>query len=223
MTYFRVFRSVMAARSPIFKDLLSLPQPMYEEKVDGCDVVHLLGDDPEDVAVFLKAIFDSRLVVYIFYATTGIMFLLTSFFEPPPSMTTMPTIAGILGLSTKYEVFYLRRRALKHLDTLYPTSLAAFFPRQERWTTPAQMGTAFYVASLGREFGLDWLMPSSLFCVSGYPVEDIMNGFLWEDNRETAARAAQEGSRETEESTTGKRIKLVEEDRLACLRALSEI
>jgi hypothetical protein len=66
MTHFRVFRGVMAARSPIFKDVLSLPQPKQdggEGKVDGCDVVHLAGDDPEDVACFLKALFDSRSVL----------------------------------------------------------------------------------------------------------------------------------------------------------------
>jgi hypothetical protein len=63
MTHFRVFRSVMAARSPVFKDVLSLPQPKQdsgEGKVDGCDIVRLSGDDPEDVACFLRAIFDSR-------------------------------------------------------------------------------------------------------------------------------------------------------------------
>jgi hypothetical protein len=68
-THFRVSSSILAARSTVFKDLLSLPQPgqgggQVERKVDGCDVIHLTGDDPAEVAYFLRAIFDSRLVLY---------------------------------------------------------------------------------------------------------------------------------------------------------------
>jgi hypothetical protein len=32
--------------------------------VDGCDVVHLFGDDPQEVTHFLRAIYDSRCVVF---------------------------------------------------------------------------------------------------------------------------------------------------------------
>jgi hypothetical protein len=68
-THFRVSSSILAARSSVFRDMLSLPQPgqdggKVECRVDGCDVIHLAGDDPEEVAYFLRAIFDSRLVSY---------------------------------------------------------------------------------------------------------------------------------------------------------------
>jgi hypothetical protein len=38
---FRVHKSVLAMASPIFKDLLSLPQPSDSENVDGLPVVRL--------------------------------------------------------------------------------------------------------------------------------------------------------------------------------------
>ena len=68
-THFRVSRGILAARSPVFKEVLSLPQPKdggqgSEEKVDGCDVVHLFGDDPQEVTYFLRAIYDSRCVSF---------------------------------------------------------------------------------------------------------------------------------------------------------------
>ena len=65
--HFRVSRGILAARSPVFREVLSLPQPKEgdeDEKVDGCDVVHLFGDEPQDVTYFLRAIYDSRYVLF---------------------------------------------------------------------------------------------------------------------------------------------------------------
>ncbi|KAJ6527779.1 hypothetical protein B0H19DRAFT_1083866 [Mycena capillaripes] len=45
-----------------------------------------------------------------------------SFFEPPPTKTDVAVITDIPRLSNKYDGQYLRRRALLHLDTGYPTS-----------------------------------------------------------------------------------------------------
>lgn len=58
-TRFRISRGVLAARSPVFQEMLLFPQPPGEELVDGCPVVRL-HDSPEDVGYFLKAIYDSR-------------------------------------------------------------------------------------------------------------------------------------------------------------------
>jgi hypothetical protein len=41
---FRVHKSVLVMSSPIFKDLLSLPQPSESESVDGLSVVRLTED-----------------------------------------------------------------------------------------------------------------------------------------------------------------------------------
>lgn len=43
---------------------------------------------------------------------------------PPPALTKFEDIVGILRLSHKYDVPFLRRRALKHLGTLYHTRLS---------------------------------------------------------------------------------------------------
>ena len=56
---FRVYRGVLAARSSVFRDMLSFPQPPESELVEGCPVV-LLHDSGAEVAVFLRAIFDSE-------------------------------------------------------------------------------------------------------------------------------------------------------------------
>jgi hypothetical protein len=61
---FRVFAAILKARSSVFADMFSLPQPSEfadTETMDGHPVI-TLHDKPEDVEVFLKAIFDSRFV-----------------------------------------------------------------------------------------------------------------------------------------------------------------
>lgn len=54
---FRVFRGILAARSPVFADMLAFPQPEDAETLDGCPVLHL-DDSAADAMYFLKALFD---------------------------------------------------------------------------------------------------------------------------------------------------------------------
>ncbi|KAJ7604155.1 hypothetical protein FB45DRAFT_958016 [Roridomyces roridus] len=102
---FRVYRGTLAACSPVFKDMLSFPQPADAELVEGCSVVHL-PDAPDEFTVFLKAIF------------------LPDYFMPFPAKTEYAIIRGCLRLSHKYGVEHLHLRALVHFSSLFHTSLA---------------------------------------------------------------------------------------------------
>ncbi|KAJ6502953.1 hypothetical protein C8R47DRAFT_1039465 [Mycena vitilis] len=110
---FKVTKSIVAARSSVFRDMVAFPQPdtpndLGGEKIDGCTVV-VLHDLARDVEAFLRAIFDS------------------SYFMPPPDTADIHDILGILRLSHKYDVQYLHRRALRHLEgQLYFQSIQAF-------------------------------------------------------------------------------------------------
>jgi hypothetical protein len=42
---FRLYRGILSARSPVFHDMLAIPQPPDCELVDGCPIVRL--PDPE--------------------------------------------------------------------------------------------------------------------------------------------------------------------------------
>jgi hypothetical protein len=122
-------------------------------------------------------------------------------------------------------VDYLRRRALKHLDALYPLTLAAFDKRQDTRTTPWRDNTAFYVASLARELRMEWLMPPVLYCVCSCPAGDIVDGYIWcDDVGKDEQGDGDEGEEERERKNKGKkRIKVDKEDRGRCVRALIEL
>ncbi|KAK7024858.1 hypothetical protein R3P38DRAFT_3269620 [Favolaschia claudopus] len=78
--------------------------------MDGVSVVTVY-DDPTEMEVFLQAIYDS------------------DFFMPPPKQIDIRHCLGILRLAHKYDVSYLRVRALEHLDAMLPTSLPEFARR----------------------------------------------------------------------------------------------
>ncbi|KAJ6496183.1 hypothetical protein C8R45DRAFT_866091 [Mycena sanguinolenta] len=142
-TLFRVSGEILATKSPVFQDMLRMPQPPDGETVDGCPVV-CLPDDPRDTTVFLRAIFDSE------------------FFEPYPAETDFDTIHGVLKLSNKYLVNYLRRRALVHLSCRYPTTLDGWMSATPTsWTTGPEL--LIPVINLAREVSALWILPAVFY------------------------------------------------------------
>ncbi|KAJ7612137.1 hypothetical protein FB45DRAFT_843428 [Roridomyces roridus] len=180
---FRVHRGILAARSPVFKDMLSFPQPLDSELVDGCPLVRL-PDVEAEVAVFLRAIFDP------------------DYFMPFPANTQFDILQGCLRLSHKYEVEYLRLRALVHLSSRFRTTLSewdsAYFEYSERpsdrppsqvisWTfsdiTPEGMIAEDIAAiQLAREADAHWVLPAAFYRLSSYVAQrhvgltEVING-----------------------------------------------
>lgn len=57
-SFFRVYTGILSARSTVFRDMFSFPQPETEDLMEGCPII-VLHDSAEDVNYFLKAIYDS--------------------------------------------------------------------------------------------------------------------------------------------------------------------
>ncbi|KAJ7612161.1 hypothetical protein FB45DRAFT_1065523 [Roridomyces roridus] len=145
---FRVYRGLLASRSPVFQDMMSFPQPPDSELVDGCPLVLLPGSEME-VRVFLKAIFDPE------------------FFPPFPSPTEFAIAAGCLRLSHKYGVDYLRRRALVHLSSgcgakLHHWDLCRYVDESDSANDPLEI----YAIQLFREVDALWLLPTVFYNLS---------------------------------------------------------
>ncbi|KAJ6540869.1 hypothetical protein DFH09DRAFT_1368513 [Mycena vulgaris] len=141
---FRVTKSILAARSSIFRDMVAVPQPPGEETelIDGSPVV-CLSDSAADVEVFLQAIFDS------------------SYFMPPPAQVEIDAVLGILRLAHKYDVHYLYLRALEHLSVMYgPSSLDDYLARPIHWPT---LPTSWETIDAITQFGALWLLPVAYY------------------------------------------------------------
>ncbi|KAJ7728489.1 hypothetical protein B0H16DRAFT_1734640 [Mycena metata] len=156
---FRVPKSILAARSSVFRDMVAFPQPTDSETemVDGSPVV-VLHDSAAEVEMFLTAIFDS------------------SYFMPPPAPVTPEAVLGILRLAHKYDVHYLQLRALQHL------CIPLYFPSVREHCSPSipdhhvyngdtdKARCAYYIQAItvAKEAGALWLLPVSYYQASSY-------------------------------------------------------
>jgi len=151
---FRISREMLAARSPVFADMLAFTQPDDAETVDGCPIV-VLHDAPEEVAVFFKALFNH------------------DFFHPYPALTDYETIAGVLRLSHKYQVDSLRKRALVHLGSAFEEREGG--PVKASWTIQGHQLPP--LISLCREVSAIWILPHAFYCYSKiFDHRDILFG-----------------------------------------------
>lgn len=104
----------------------------------------------------------------------------SSYFEPPPSHTELYIVEGVLRLSLKYDVQYLRRRALKHLMSTFPQDIDDWKKRDFNRTIPPVDNTPFAALRIAREFDLTWLLPAIYYCISSHPLEKTLDGVQWE-------------------------------------------
>ncbi|KAJ7112488.1 hypothetical protein C8R44DRAFT_711013 [Mycena epipterygia] len=156
---FCVSQSILAARSPVFQSMFEFPQPISDgdEIMDGSPVVHL-HDSAAEVEPFLRAIFDS------------------SYFMPPPAAMNFHAILGILRLSHKYDVDYLYKRALLHLETVYPVDVAKY-PLIDSNTLNYQAGVIaldLIAIPILQQVGATWLLPYAFYSLATYPAQRLL-------------------------------------------------
>ncbi|KAF7312936.1 BTB domain-containing protein [Mycena kentingensis (nom. inval.)] len=162
---FRVSKSLLAARSSVFRDMTTFPSPSSSEveMFQGAPVVNL-SDATSDVEPFLRAIFDS------------------SYFMPPPAPIPFLSVLGILRLAHKYDVNYLFKRALLHLEAVYPSSPPKLLA--DLHSNPLGYGAnmiSFDLIALPilEQVGAVWLLPFALYSLGTYSVEEAMAAPEW--------------------------------------------
>ncbi|KAJ7731793.1 hypothetical protein DFH07DRAFT_968610 [Mycena maculata] len=164
---FRVSKSLLAARSSVFRDMVAFPQPSADtELIDGSPVVSL-HNSAADVEFLLRAIFDS------------------SYFMPPPECVRLDVVLGILRLSHKYDIEYLRRRALSHLSPgYYFTSVEQYRARTMAnilYNSDNRTLDHLSLIEAATEVGALWLLPIAYYCAS-VTGSDTLGGMIESGN-----------------------------------------
>ncbi|KAJ7750733.1 hypothetical protein DFH07DRAFT_1062081 [Mycena maculata] len=161
-TFFRLYGNFLGARSSVFRDMVAFPQPPVADgdSIDGIPIVRL-HDSAAEVEVFLRAVFDS------------------SFFMPPPAPVDFATVIGVLRLAHKYDVRYLFRRALSHLDSLHPTDLPVFLETASIFAKhhvhyPPGIVTDLIVLRVASEVGAIWILPTAYYNVCTYTIPEML-------------------------------------------------
>ncbi|KAJ6447474.1 hypothetical protein C8R47DRAFT_999784 [Mycena vitilis] len=166
---FCVSKSILAARSSVFQAMFEFSQPTAEqaEMMAGRPVIQL-HDRAAELEPFLRAIFDSRRV-YILHPHDH-------------TYINFRAVLGILRLSHKYDVPYLFRRAIRHLETIYPIELAKY-PSS---LTSDHMDYDYGDVCLDLEalpvlfeVGATWLLPRTFYSIGTYPAEEFIVTEEW--------------------------------------------
>ncbi|KAJ7509612.1 hypothetical protein B0H11DRAFT_1960292 [Mycena galericulata] len=163
---FRVFTTILKEKSPIFADMFALPQPPTDvETMDGVPVVRM-PDDPAELEVFLKAMFDAE------------------YFMPPPAKTSIDVVIGVLRLAHKYDVHFLRRRALQHLGTVYTTRLDDYGPVNPSFTAgqdlDSQLQTTLRTIQIATEVGAFWILPDAYYTMIDFSLQSVLDAAAWD-------------------------------------------
>ncbi|TCD60087.1 hypothetical protein EIP91_010764 [Steccherinum ochraceum] len=166
---FRIFRGILAQQSPIFADMLKVPQPTAtsgEIMYDGCPVV-FMPDTALETKHFMKALHD-----------IGSM----ESFSPPNSLdpATIYAIDDIIRLSMKYEVTRLVAVMCNALSQCFPASYDDFC---KAYVTLQKMpaGESFMLATTLRASGSAGrkLLPPVLLLCAHQELSQILDGVAY--------------------------------------------
>ncbi|TFK40247.1 hypothetical protein BDQ12DRAFT_734254 [Crucibulum laeve] len=192
MVQFKVYQGTLAANSPIFHAMFSACQEDGSDMIENCPVIHL-HDTAVDLMHFLQAM---HILGYAIGSFTRPHF---DILASSPSYYDCKTtddfnkIAGILRLSTKYDVEHLRRRTFEQLAFLYPTTLEQWDQRVEDAIKVFE-ARPFVVVKLARETGHLSLLPAAMYlCATRADINHVLDGapcpdgytieLDWEDKR----------------------------------------
>ncbi|KAL1744496.1 hypothetical protein HDZ31DRAFT_38471, partial [Schizophyllum fasciatum] len=163
-TLFRVHRGVLARHSEVFQDMFAFPPAQYEaEMLDGCQVV-VMHDLPLELGHLIKALYDGP-----------------SFGNG--AVSDFLYLAGILRLATKYFIGHLRLGAIRHLVGTWATTLKGHDDMVETALRAPLVDNISYpyahpllVLNLCHEVNVRIVLPSALYFLSLYRLDDIMSG-----------------------------------------------
>ncbi|KAI0370989.1 hypothetical protein BV20DRAFT_966096 [Pilatotrama ljubarskyi] len=167
---FRVYMGPLVKHSPVFKDMLSLPQPA-EYTGEAFPRVHVT-DSPEDLRHFLRC-----------FALGNELYLNV---KPSNCSTAFSKVSAIVRLCHKYDVEGLLKKAIHWLKARYPTKYSDWSyenSRLDRELTPPQ---SIGVVNLARLVNIPSLLVSAFLDCCSLTPQELEEGLRKEDGqRET--------------------------------------
>lgn len=187
MFQFKVYSGMLSAKSEVFRDMFSIPQPAGgDDMVDGCHIVHL-SDDPEDVRYVLEALYNGRYITT--FASIHILLqsnIASEFrnYNEDKKLQPLPVLAAFLRLGRKYEIRQLYIEAASRISREFPSTLEKWEEAQGKALEISPSPTlAFDMIDVARRTGFYAALPAALYyCCSGdWDMSDIFEGVKRED------------------------------------------
>ena len=122
---FRVHKSRLAASSPVFKDVFSLPQPSNDETVDGLPVVRLL-EDAGTVRALIIALYGTHFEIPASYESVLALLGAAQKYDMPAVKSSVLDRVGRVSVPAKAQVYREYAIAFGHRLS-HETAVAARF------------------------------------------------------------------------------------------------
>ncbi|KAH9481913.1 hypothetical protein JR316_0006443 [Psilocybe cubensis] len=166
-TAFRVHQSLLARHSDVFKGMWEVPQPQRADTYDGCPSV-ILQDSVNDFVDVMKVLYDTFHFDKI---------------NPDTSLSHLITfIAGILRISTKYNMLQLRNKCIDIIQEKFPSSLKGCDEVLTRGIkyVPSEI---VRIIPLARETTVPKVLPWAFYLCAHISVDEILanNVLSWRD------------------------------------------
>lgn len=147
---YRVHRTMLSKTFETFKDMFAVPQPLDQEMIEGCPVVHLHDDDAMDWQYTLEALYDT-----LFFGRLGSL--------KCPLTTVLVPLPGILRLCTKYRALAIRKTCIFILGNHFPVDSHR---ANYRSLKVHQHESAARTIAMARDTNAVTLLPYAFLCVA---------------------------------------------------------
>lgn len=186
---FRVWKAPLVKHSPVFRDMLSLPQPgasTPDDKipVSGQESVVCLPDSPEDLRHFLRVFFPGKKLRYVTirslvsrYHVEYIRYTY-SIARPNP---TYHEISAQIRLGHKYQIEQMVQRNLKHLQKYYAEDCSSWFDVSPLEPPGFLEEQVIGVVNLARLTETDSILPTAILGCSCLYSDTLLKGMTLED------------------------------------------
>ncbi|KAF5312195.1 hypothetical protein D9619_003820 [Psilocybe cf. subviscida] len=177
---FRLYQGLLARRSPVLRDMLSIPQPEASTAIDDADrtVIQALNLDVKDCAV-VRFTDKPQEVEWFLSGFLGDS-LITQY------SANIPALTGILRLATKYEVNFLRKWAVVRLEQLMsitsdpdPDELIQLMRREEK--DKKWMNGLFPLIDVAITVGVPWVLPGVFWRLQAASLVNILYHPEWKE------------------------------------------
>ena len=198
-TAFRVHTSILTRHSPVFMNIINLPQAEDAKRIDGCPVVHV-SDSADEITCLLHAIYDGRKCVHIAYYLSSLVRILIISprfmnIDAWPVTVSFDTLSALVRLGHKYEFEEIVEEAMKWLEVYYTTNFEVWKKYIRGIRDPPFLVSAgpsaddIDAVNLARLTGHHSILPIALYRCAQLTVDDLLDGMTCRGGRVVALSA----------------------------------